>query len=214
MKKIRDSRFELLRIVSISMIVLSHFSQYGQSWRLKNNVNSINLLGSILFQPLGQIGVYLFVLITGFFLGSREINFRTSAFKFLQIWFEVFFYSSSILFLFLITDTGFKISIKTVIRSLVPFSFGEYWFVSAYMMLLLLTPFLNFLIKRLRKNYFKILIVSIVLFNNVFPVLSNQVSSGTVGFGAILSAYFIGTYIRLYGVNVRHKKTLFFFVPL
>ncbi|MDV2585897.1 acyltransferase, partial [Levilactobacillus brevis] len=61
MRKIRDSRFELLRIIAILMIILSHFSFFGQQYRLHTGISAIDFFGIRLFQPFGALGVYLFV---------------------------------------------------------------------------------------------------------------------------------------------------------
>lgn len=60
MKKVRDSKFEILRIISMIFIVISHYSLWGK-W------NDANKFKYLVYQPLGQIGVCVFVLISGYF---------------------------------------------------------------------------------------------------------------------------------------------------
>lgn len=71
-RKVRDSRFELLRLIAMFMIVTYHFSFFGQKFRLKEGLSIPMLIGSKLFIIYGQLGVCLFVLITGFFLGGKS----------------------------------------------------------------------------------------------------------------------------------------------
>lgn len=60
----RDSRFELLRIISMFLIIIYHYGLYG-------NWNNSSLKTQI-FSPWGQIGVSLFVLISGYFLSTQD----------------------------------------------------------------------------------------------------------------------------------------------
>lgn len=71
--KKRDTRFEVLRIISMVFIISSHFSLYG-NW----NEKSRHIISTMQFQPLGQIGVYLFVMISGYFLSTRSVNFKNA----------------------------------------------------------------------------------------------------------------------------------------
>lgn len=53
----RNSKFELLRIISMGMILLSHYRLYSG-----NTSEKLRIL-----DPLGQIGVGMFVMISAFF---------------------------------------------------------------------------------------------------------------------------------------------------
>ncbi len=66
MKKIRDSRFELLRIISMLLIVASHFSlQSVVSWNhISTPLEAVKLL---YFDVLGQPGAIVFFIISGYF---------------------------------------------------------------------------------------------------------------------------------------------------
>lgn len=59
----RDSRFELLRIISMAMIILSHYRLYGET-----KYENLRIL-----DPLGQIGVGMFVMISAYFLYRRRL---------------------------------------------------------------------------------------------------------------------------------------------
>lgn len=61
-----DSRIELLRIVSMYFIVLSHFSIYG-NWVNLDHINGVQKVKILVFSPLGPAAALCFFLITGFF---------------------------------------------------------------------------------------------------------------------------------------------------
>ena len=53
MLKKRDSKYELLRIISILLIIASHYSNYG-NWYSQTRLTSF-------FDPFGKVGVDLFI---------------------------------------------------------------------------------------------------------------------------------------------------------
>ena len=138
------------------MIVLSHFSLYGQSYRITVPISYFDLIGIRLYNPFGQVGVYLFVLITGFFLGDRNLNITYGVKKAVQIWMEVIFYTVVIACICIFLKS-YYLSFKGLLRVFFPFTFGAYWFVTAYIFLMLLSPFINKLIQNLdKKTIFRI----------------------------------------------------------
>mgnify|MGYP002852928419 CR=1 FL=1 len=78
-KTVRKSNIELLRIISMLMIIAYHLYIHGVrriglvSADLQNflNDNVINKVFSMVFAPGGEIGVGLFFMITGYFLHSK-----------------------------------------------------------------------------------------------------------------------------------------------
>ena len=66
MKKVRDSNFELLRIVAMIMIIGCHFVTYTQ-WHFPPGYSGETKLALQMLRLGGKTGVILFVLITGYF---------------------------------------------------------------------------------------------------------------------------------------------------
>lgn len=69
----RNSKYELLRIFSISIIVLYHICYHGIIHNAGNTElyytgSQMNKIFCSLTQPGGQIGVGLFFVVTGFFM--------------------------------------------------------------------------------------------------------------------------------------------------
>ncbi len=200
----RDSRFELLRIIAILMVVLSHFDLFGQEFRLKGDVSLSTLVGSKIFIIYGQLGVDLFVLITGYFLGKRIPTVKQSINRSWKIWGEMFFYTVCLFIIFVVCKGQF-LGIKTLVVSIFPFTFSVYWFVTSYIMLILLLPFINLMINKLNRKQFVILILISVIFNDLLPLVRNYNSTNERGLGVILTAYLIGAYISIFEVKLKHK---------
>lgn len=210
----RKSNIELLRIISMIMITLHHFSLYLGLY--SNNSLGIqkNILGVFLFS-LGKIGVNIFVIIGGYFLINSTFNVK----KIVKLWLEIFFYSLSIL----IIGKIFRIqefSMNESMKSIFPISFQRYWFASSYIYLLILTPILNFTIKKLSRNQHKnIIIIGTILFSLIYSTLY-----GSIGFGGGTDAigilpwfillYFIASYIKIYDIKIKNikLKTLITFI--
>ena len=68
----RDSRFELLRIISILMITVSHFSIYG-NWSNLGSITPLETLKILSLDALGPIGAVIFFMITGFFISNKDL---------------------------------------------------------------------------------------------------------------------------------------------
>ena len=89
----RDSRFELLRILSMFLIILFHFEYFGESWRIAKANSLLNQIILSSYLPFGKIGVYLFIMITGYFVGIKRYRIKKSLSKTFIIWSETLFYS-------------------------------------------------------------------------------------------------------------------------
>lgn len=87
--KQRESNFELLRIVAMLFIVLQHLCQHGFFFVDKTNTNY--LIVSSFLGWTGNLGNYLFMLISGYFLCTASFSFK----KFFNLWLQI--YTTSII---------------------------------------------------------------------------------------------------------------------
>lgn len=69
----RDSSFELLRIISIAMIILCHYTLYN-GFIHNPNIPAIVKPFSMCAFSFGKLGVNIFILITGYFMISKKSN--------------------------------------------------------------------------------------------------------------------------------------------
>ena len=86
-KKLRDSNIELLRIISMIMIVVHHYEMFA-GFTNSGNV-SLNSYIEIALYSLGKLGVNIFVIISGYFLITSQFNTK----KAVKLWMQIFFYS-------------------------------------------------------------------------------------------------------------------------
>lgn len=192
----RKSNIELSRIMAIAFILLSHFSLWSH-WQTDQQ-SSLNYLVTMLYQPLGKFGVYIFVLITCYFSLKENQDVMSYERKQLKHSFitmqEVWFYSFlifGITWLFNIIQP----SLGDVVWTLLPFISREYWFVTAYIMLVLLIPFFNVLSVKLNFTEHLSLIL-ILMFFDTLSLVRNYTMNGYLA--SFVVVYFIGTFIRKY----------------
>lgn len=199
MKQVRQANYELLRIVSIILISMMHGirSAYGSSYLL-------NDIAHVIVTAIGNMGVTLFVLISGYF----SIKLRPS--KVLWLWSIVLFYS---LFIFtfhcingdilLLDERNIKPFIKELYWALTPFSTGTWWFISCYLILLLLSPLLNKASNKISRIQFIYLLFIMLCFYSLSPTfLLHSFTNEPCGKSIqnMILIYFVGRYIARFGI--------------
>lgn len=195
---VRQSNFELLRILAMFLIVAHHYSVHG-GWSYPYGFEMHKFYAQSLSFG-GKLGVNLFVLITGYFSYSSRFRWRGVVSTLSKAW----FYSILIVFIFYLLSPSL-VTIKSLIRNILPFG---YWFVTTYLVLLVLSPFVNVFISSLSKvQHIKFLIVFTLI--SVIPLLNSPI--GNLGFFIYL--YCIGAYIKEYFEQKEvDGKLLFLFI--
>ncbi|MZL11761.1 acyltransferase, partial [Clostridium beijerinckii] len=205
--KTRESNFELLRIVSMLMVVTLHFMGHGG---ILNNVRvgSFNFFIANLMESFSIYAVNLYILISAYFMCESKITVT----KVLKVWTHVVFYGVSIYFL--LTAGGIiKFNIVELIKAFFPIIFNQYSFVTGYIVLMILSPFLNKMINVMSKEEStKLLIVLFIFFSILgvgFPIskmLTNYLTT-------FIFLYFISAYIKKYTKNkVNNKYNLLLYI--
>lgn len=142
----RNTNIEILRIIAILLIVISHYSVHNVT-----NVKELSFgINKILLQmmTLGNIGSELFMLITGYYLINSS---KVKLSKLLKLWLQIIFYSVGVYILFVLLNLE-PFSYTTFIKSFFPITFEEYWFASVYFIIYLFHPYINVMINNLNKN--------------------------------------------------------------
>ena len=202
----RNSNLEILRIVAMIFIISFHLARHGFDGVdfLLSNPNSYFLY---FFGILGKIGVDIFILISAYFMIKNKFTFR----KLLILGGEVYFYSIIFLIIFTLFLTPvMPITLLDIIRSVMPISHKAYWFITDYIVLMLLSPFLNICINKLSRSTFLKLILLVLIIWTVYPTFTGDCFEVTeMLFFFVL--YLIGSFIRLnVDLNKINMKKLIF----
>ncbi len=189
--KSRESNFELLRIVSMLLIIAHHYSVHG-AFSFENDL----LLNRFVVQMLslgGKLGVNLFVLITGYFLSTQK-NFRWKSIALFVI--------QVTLFSVLINGTYFAFNytifgIKPFIKCIFPLLFDGWWFAKTYFVLMLIAPFINlFVNKASKKDHFGVIALLFFIWCIIPTFTTSAFESNELVWFVFL--YILAAYIRKY----------------
>lgn len=200
--KERMANLELLRIVSMLLIVVLHFLGKG-GWLTELTEASMPRMGYVAWGlealAIGSLNVYM--LLSGYFL--IESSFKVK--RLLQLFLQVLFYSIAIGVIAAafgcLPEEGF--SIYYLATLCLPVSTNHYWFMTAYFLMYLFMPLLTQGVKRLTKQQFQIvlffLLFVICMVKSVVPI---KLSTDMQGYDCIwyMCVFLVAAYIRLYGI--------------
>lgn len=207
MKK-RMAEIELLRIVSMLMIVLIHL------------LTKTSLLNELqLSQPVYYVswflygicmtGVNCYILISGYFGDRTEFKLE----KLFQLYFQVWFYSVVIS----LVMWGIGVERASGWREvLLPITNREYWFATVYIGLYCLIPFLNH-IQWEERQLRKLLIILGIMFS-VIPTLLHAndwlEDGGAYGIVWFVFLYLLGVYIKKFYQVSESKAGLWYLIAI
>lgn len=194
-KEKRTSNFELLRIIAIILIVMQHFAYYSNF-----NHNLMPFWDNtyvFMVEIFGKLGVFLFVIITGYFYEKNRTNIK----KYIFLEVKILIYSLLCLVFGSIINSD-KMNIGNIIKSFFPCCFGLYWFATCYLLLIIFAPYLNIIIEKLDKiSYRKFLIVLFSIISIIAYIPKTEVYFNNLFM--FIFIYFIGAYIKKYEVNIK-----------
>lgn len=142
----RNSNIELLRIISMLMIVAYHYAIFG--FYAEDIMYNGNKFFVDIFGMGGKIGTDAFVLISGYYMINSHFTLK----KLMSFMGQVWFYTVGTLLVFTLLNGPSEISSYAVKSALFPLLTSHYWFASYYVLLMLLSPFLNTLLHRLDRQ--------------------------------------------------------------
>lgn len=207
-QKSRNYGIDLLRIVSMFMVVTLHILDQGGIF-IATETQALNNNIAWLLEAAAFCAVNCYALISGYVM--LDSKFRLS--NILNLYFTVIFYTLSVTFLFdIFTDK--TIDIITYIKSIFPFAYTIYWYFTAYFCMFLFTPFFNHIIHTTSKKQATMLVASLLLIFSVLPTVFEEDFAIThYGYSALwLSVvYIFGAYIKKYNIGkaIGKRKAIF-----
>ena len=197
----RERNFEVMRTWAMFSIVIYHCMCHGigsdYAFDLQLPVSLFNFTFSDFILVIGSIAVNLYVLVSGYFL----INTKFKISRIIRTWVSALFYSVVITTTFLLLSLE-PWSIVTLGKSFFPLSTDAYWFVSQYIGLLILSPFLAMLVRQLSyRQYVALLIGMGLMVLSVipdFPLGKRFSISHGNSVWSFVYLFFIAGFIRLH----------------
>lgn len=201
----RNFGIELFRIVCMLLIIAFHMSDHGVISINSNMPITGNWLTLAFARLGGAIGNCAFVIIGGYLLCTKEFDSR----RIIKLWLQTFFYSvvcGLIAFKMGIID----ISIKKIVMMLLPITYNEYWFISSYLILILLVPFLNPLLHNMSRNkHIGFIGIGVFIFS-IIPTITRDFWMDTYNhIFLFIFLYALGAYIKIYAIQSHPKYLLY-----
>ena len=185
----REQSIELLRIVLMTLIVFGHILGHGLG------DTTIEMEGrTVSLFPLYFYHVDAFVFISGYF--GIHLKWK----KFLLLIFKMIVYSFFAIGLAVLLKPDMRMSISEIVHNVYPISACDWWFMSEYLFLMLLSPFINAGIEKLDKRQATILVS--VLYLSWFRCTSVL----------LLFIYILGRYLRKYPCTTLETNAVKIFV--
>lgn len=205
-KPVRDSRFELLRIFAIIMIVFNHFSSHGvlkvgtgEQYVMWNAGPTFNRLLTMWFSPGGRVGVGIFFMLSGYFMITSTKARKVSKLIAQAIFFAFFCAIVSLVFhFFLGNPSGLNLQTLAlrIFRSVTgPVSSSAWWYITVYILIVFASPLLNKYVGTLSKKKYIFVLLYFWIFAYGFGVF-NGVTFSDLSKG--LFFYFLGGYVKLF----------------
>lgn len=210
MAKVRKSNYELLRILLMSMILYWHLVAHG-ILRMNDNPDfqqEMPSLWHLLVLPIRCYAVNCFILLSGYF------GIKLTKQRFFSFSMQLLFYSFLTLGIYLMLPDGQHIlndlSIASWLKNTFPSGDTGWWFVTSYVIVMLLSPILNAGAEAISKTTFAwILIVTLGVFMSGYHYYTNSLPTMNAFFVMI---YLIGRYLRLHPIRFVDKYCLWIWI--
>ncbi len=221
--KERESGIELLRIILMLQVIYLHVSNFGEFGSINNSLGGLNELTYRILQTLNRCPVYVFMIISGYFSVKSKSTMKNIWKKAGNIYSSMAFYSILLTAVLCLSGLA-EANPYNVLKAFFPLTSRTWYFMTVYLLVLILSPVLNLALNKLEKNDFRILLVVLfVLFSlwqvvaTINPIISvDSVIETTKGRGlyGFLFMYIVGAYIRLHTKEeekTNWKYLIFFF---
>jgi hypothetical protein len=210
-KQPRELNIELLRIVLMIMIVCHHFLMRGRGLHLLYTSGSTHInneaLHGLFIDSFLIMTVNCFVFISGYY----GIKFRIKTI--LGLFVQAVTYSILFDAIFALINSD-SISADSLWNGLLSIPNGQWWFITAYFFLYLLSPFLNLPKKYLTKFQFLYLLAVFTLINFIVGFTLDPSSLGVLNGYSLFSFICIYFYGQAFNGYLNFNKGRFFYFSL
>lgn len=190
-KQKRDSRYELLRIIAMFMVVASHCVQHSgnNNWDIIYRPFSFNLIIAMFIGMWGQVGVALFIIQSSFFLCDQNgIHMKKVVMIILRTW-GICIFLIGIFFL-----AGNDISFEIVMKELItPLYRGQYNFITTYLFFYISMPVLQTIILHVNNDSLRKICI---IYTFLVPCLNLVIPLFSGGFVEFVYLFFLTTYLK------------------
>ncbi len=189
----RQSNLELLRILCMLFIIADHLAGQG-------GIGLTDTLPHALwYAAMGsgsRVACDLFVIIGAWFLCEQP--FRTQ--RVLALWLGLWLYTVPVTVICRFLP-GCEVGLGTLRWAMFPISTGQLWFISSYLLLLLLTPLLNHLLHSLPRATLRATLLALAVPMAGYSTLFGEDGAASGSLFVFGWLYLLTGYLRLYPAN-------------
>lgn len=205
MKK-RIASIELLRILAMMMVVMLHYLSKGELLTPLTEEFGTGAYITWLLEAFSIVAVNVYMLISGYFL--VESGFKAG--RLAKLVCQVLFYS--LLIPPILMAAGIlkpeQLTVYRMLQYLFPNQMSHYWFITAYVIMYLLSPVLAAGARQLSQRQLRNMILLLLLFfsvsKSVLPVKLEIDNEGYDGLWFVC-VFLVAAYMRLYGISFLQK---------
>lgn len=202
-KKKRASNIELLRIISIFLILVTHadFWALGEPTASEVVSNLVSSFTRIFFESLSIVCINIFVLISGWF------SIRASLKSIIKLLFQVFFLLLLIYLIYIILGWD-TLNLHSLSEC---FIVGhEFWFIKAYLGLLILSPVLNAFVNNVSEKVLRVVLIAFFTYQCIYGWITPGAWFLHYGYSitSFAGLYLLARYVRLYIVEMHSELKL------
>ena len=200
--KQRESNFELLRLVAILLVLLTHADFFALSGPNQTEINNqpIESVLRIFFQVISLVCVNIFVLISGWF------SIRPSKKGALNLLFQILFYQI-VVFITVVIFAGKPFNLMDV-KHIFLFT-SSHWFIKSYIFLFLLAPVLNSFVAHSSRKVFKFVLLAFFAYQTIYgwllPSATNYIQGGYSPL-SFIGLYLLARYLNVYKPTIIQKS--------
>lgn len=204
----RMANLELLRCVAMMMVVVLHYLGKG-GLLVDLTSQSLGSTGTVawLLESFCIVAVNVYMFISGYFLCTSSFKLT----RLLQLMLQIEVYSVGFGLLGAVTGVVQETTVDThyLLTLIFPVSMGHYWFMTAYIYLYLLLPFVGAAVKKMTKQQLQlalgVLLFAYCIMKSVLPL---RLEMDSQGYDCIwyLCVFLAAAYVRRFGVAFLEKK--------
>lgn len=201
----RSGGIDLLKIIAMTFIMSLHIVGHGGISDIANTNGKWNIV-LWMWEAICVCAVNIYALSSGYLGYGKKIKIS----RYVLLWLQVVFFGILAFFIFKIVCPN-EVSILELGKALLPITFNQYWYFTAYTAVFIISPILNLIVDYIDKTLAKKAIVVI------FVVFSCYVTLGSLfgdsfdiknGYGVIWLSilYVIGAIIKKYENHINISK--------
>lgn len=198
-KNKRESNIELLRIVSMVLVLVVHADFKALGLPSLSDIVEAPITSFIRFlvESISIVCVNIFVLISGWF----SIKFKLLRLN--ELLFQILFFCGIMGIFFVLCEEARPLNVISIIKLFCE----DYWFILSYIILYLFAPSLNYFVEQETKKNIEIFLVLFFLFQTLFGFVY---SLGWFSKGysplSFMGLYVLGRYLHLYPSKLTKRK--------